>query len=70
MDRPTPRSVGVNGREYPFPRVPAVVICLDGCEPAYLDAAIAAGLMPALEAVKARGTVRTAHSVIPRRTRK
>ena len=57
--------VRVNDRNYAFPKAPAIAICLDGCEPAYLDAAIAAGLMPALEAIKAKGTVRTAHSVIP-----
>jgi phosphonoacetate hydrolase len=45
--------------------VPAIAICLDGCEPAYLDEAIRAGLMPALEKIKAKGTVRTAYSVIP-----
>lgn len=65
MDRANPASVSVNGRNYPWPRVPAVVICLDGCEPAYLDAAKAAGLMPALEAVERKGTARIAHSVIP-----
>lgn len=57
--------VQVNGRDYPRPKVPAIAICLDGCEPAYLDEAIKAGLMPALERIKAKGTVRTAHSVIP-----
>jgi len=60
-----PSAVQVNGRDYPCPAVPAVVICLDGCEPAYLDEAIAAGLMPALEGVMRKGTVRQAHSVIP-----
>lgn len=65
MNRQSPVAVTVNGRSYPWPSVPAVVICLDGCEPAYLDAAIAAGLMPALSRVKAGGTVRLAHSVIP-----
>lgn len=55
----------MNERRYPFPKVPAVAICLDGCEPAYLDEAIAAGLMPALEAVQRKGTVRLAYSVIP-----
>ena len=58
-------SVVVNDRDYAFPKCCAIAICLDGCEPAYLDEAIAAGLMPALEAIKAKGTVRTAHSVIP-----
>ncbi|MFQ5566862.1 MAG: phosphonoacetate hydrolase [Paracoccaceae bacterium] len=65
MNMTSPVTVEVNDRDYAFPKVPAVAICLDGCEPAYLDAAIGAGLMPALEAIKARGTVRTAHSVIP-----
>ncbi|HUF86567.1 MAG TPA: phosphonoacetate hydrolase [Thermohalobaculum sp.] len=65
MDKATPASLSVNGRDYAWPAVPAVVICLDGCEPAYLDAAIGAGLMPALEAVMDRGTARLAHAVIP-----
>lgn len=39
-------NISVNGREYARPKVPAIAICLDGCEPAYLDEAIAAGLMP------------------------
>lgn len=62
---PAHPDVTVNGRAYPWPRVPAVVICLDGCEPAYLEIAMARGLMPTLAAMRARGTFRTAHSVIP-----
>jgi len=65
MNQMSPITVEANGRKYAWPRVPAIAICLDGCEPAYLDAAIEAGLMPALEKIKAKGTVRTAHSVIP-----
>jgi phosphonoacetate hydrolase len=61
----SPVSVSVNGRNYAWPRVPAIAICLDGCEPAYLDEAIKAGLMPALVRIKEKGTVRFAHSVIP-----
>ena len=61
----SPVTVQVNDRDYAFPKTCAISICLDGCEPAYLDEAIAAGLMPALEAIKAKGTVRFAHSVIP-----
>ncbi len=55
----------VNGRDYPTPKVPAVAICLDGCEPAYLDEAIKAGIMPALEKILAKGTRRLAHCVVP-----
>ncbi len=65
MNQMSPVTVSANGRSYAWPRVPAIAICLDGCEPAYLDEAMAAGLMPALVKIKAKGTVRTAHSVIP-----
>ncbi len=58
-------NVIVNDRSYPQPKTCAIAVCLDGCEPAYLDAAIAAGLMPALKRIKETGTVRFAHSVIP-----
>ncbi len=57
--------IEANGRDYPAPNVPAVAICLDGCEPEYLDVAIAEGLMPNLERIRAAGTDRLAHSVIP-----
>lgn len=60
-----PASVTANDRSYPWPKVPAVAICLDGCEPAYLTEAIKAGLMPALKRIRATGTDRLAHSVIP-----
>ncbi|MBZ9754420.1 phosphonoacetate hydrolase [Mesorhizobium sp. ESP6-5] len=65
MNQMSPINVAVNGRTYAWPRVPAIAICLDGCEPAYLDEAIKAGLMPALVRIKEKGTVRFAHSVIP-----
>lgn len=57
--------VVANDRTYAVPKTCAIAICLDGCEPAYLDEAIKAGLMPHLERIKATGTVRHAHSVIP-----
>ena len=57
--------VTANDRAYPWPKVPAIAICLDGCEPAYLDAAIADGLMPTLKRIRETGTDRLAHSVIP-----
>ncbi len=57
--------VTVNGRRYEVPKVPAIAICLDGCEPEYLTVAEAAGLMPNLARIRATGTARIAHSVIP-----
>ena len=65
MNDMTPTGIVANGREYARPDVPAIAICLDGCEPEYLDAAIAAGLMPALERIMAKGTARRAYGVIP-----
>lgn len=58
-------AVTANRRSYPWPNVPAIAICLDGCEPAYLDEAIKAGLMPTLARMRQTGTERTALSVIP-----
>lgn len=56
----------INNRDYRMPDRPAVVICLDGCEPAYLDAAIAAGMMPALTGMLAGGGARHfARSAMP-----
>jgi len=65
MNDMTPVTVTVNGRNYADPKVCAIAICLDGCEPAYLDAAIADGLMPTLARIRKTGTDRLAHSVIP-----
>ena len=57
--------IEANGRYYETPSVCAIVICLDGCEPAYLDVAIERGLMPNLDRIIRNGTSRIAHSVIP-----
>ena len=57
--------VVANGRAYPAPKVCAIAICLDGCEPEYLDKAIADGLMPTLKRMRETGTDRYAHSVVP-----
>ena len=57
--------VVANDRTYSTPSTCAIAICLDGCEPEYLDKAIADGLMPTLKRIKETGTDRLAHSVIP-----
>ncbi len=59
------KPISVNGREYPIPKTCAIAICLDGCEPAYLDVAISEGLMPTLKRIRDSGADRLAHSVIP-----
>lgn len=57
--------VTANDRTYAAPSNCAIAICLDGCEPEYLDVAIAEGLMPNLKKMRETGTDRLAHSVIP-----
>ncbi len=47
--------VTVNGRIYNWPKSPLVVICCDGSEPAYMEIAMAKGLMPNLEKIIANG---------------
>ena len=59
------RGFSVNGRDYGSADKPVVVICVDGCEPAYLDEASAAGVTPALDAIRAKGTSRLARSAMP-----
>ncbi|KQY00452.1 phosphonoacetate hydrolase [Rhizobium sp. Root73] len=54
-----------NGRRYKRPDEPVVVICIDGSEPGYIEAAIAAGLAPNLDRLLKTGTNTTALSVIP-----
>jgi phosphonoacetate hydrolase len=46
----------VNGRSYPRPDRPVVVVCIDGSEDAYHERAIADGLMPFTEGMLARGS--------------
>ena len=58
-------EVEANGRKYNPTSNCAVVICLDGCEPEYLDVAISEGLMPNLKRIRSEGTDALAHSVIP-----
>lgn len=51
----TKTPVTANGRTYNWPKSPLVVICCDGSEPAYMEIAMAQGLMPNLKAVIAKG---------------
>lgn len=59
------KTVSVNGREYHWPKRPLVVICCDGSEPAYMEQALAKGLMPELQRIIAKGEDRRGLSVIP-----
>jgi phosphonoacetate hydrolase len=57
--------VSVKGRFYQWPKAPLVVICCDGSEPAYMEIAMAQGLMPSLKRMIAKGEDKRGLSVIP-----
>ncbi len=58
-------DVQVNGRTFRWPRRPLVVVCVDGCEPDYINQAITAGSAPWMAALAGRGTCLTADCVVP-----
>ncbi|MBV9553307.1 MAG: phosphonoacetate hydrolase [Alphaproteobacteria bacterium] len=58
-------TIRVNGRLYRRPARPTAVICADGCDPAYLDAGIAAGVLPTIARLRERGFFGTADAVMP-----
>src|SRR5215207_11456973 len=58
-------SVTANGRSYRFPKEPTVVVCIDGSEPGYIEAAIEKGLAPNLDRLMRTGANLLAQSVIP-----
>jgi phosphonoacetate hydrolase len=59
------QRIEVNGRSYRLPARPIVVVCVDGCEPDYIAQAVAAGHMPWMKRVLARGSAVIADCVIP-----
>jgi phosphonoacetate hydrolase len=59
------RSITVNSRTYAWPSAPTVVICVDGCEPAYLTEAMRGGHMPWLAGMLPRGTDLIGECVVP-----
>jgi len=52
-------DVEVNGRRYRWPRLPCVVITVDGGDPRYFDDALKRGLMPALREMLRRVSTRS-----------
>ena len=62
--KPTP-TVTVNGRVYRAPERPAVIVCVDGSEPGYIEKAAEAGMAPWFARVLAEGTSHVADCVVP-----
>ncbi len=60
-----PDSIQVNGRDYAWPAQPVVVLCIDGSEPGYIEAAVDAGMAPFFAKVLETGTARLADCVVP-----
>jgi phosphonoacetate hydrolase len=58
-------QVALNGRLYRRPTQPTVVICADGCDPAYLEAGIAAGVVPTIAGFRDNGFYRIADAAMP-----
>jgi phosphonoacetate hydrolase len=61
----SPPTVTVNRRSYRWPARPLVVVCVDGCEPEYINQAIASGCAPYFARLREHGTCLTADCVVP-----
>lgn len=59
------RSVQVNGRTLSWPLRPSVVVCFDGCDPAYIDAARQAEVIPTIDRMAREGFSAIAHAAMP-----
>jgi len=59
------RNIEVNGRAYRLPSTPTVVVCVDGCEYDYLEAAVAAGVAPFIGKMLRGGAAFKGDCVIP-----
>ena len=55
----------LNGVEYKLPANPVAVVCIDGSDPDYFEAASKAGVIPNIERFMKEGFSATAHAVIP-----
>jgi phosphonoacetate hydrolase len=58
-------DVSVNGRRYRPPQRAAVVVCFDGCDPAYIERGIADGILPTIAAFQQSGFFAIADAVVP-----
>lgn len=59
------RTVDVNGRSYRWPQRPVVVICYDGCDPDYVEAARRDGTVPNMDRMMRDGFAGEALAAMP-----
>jgi len=57
--------IELHGRFYCRPRRPTVVICADGCDPAYLEAGLKAGALPTIARWQSAGFYAVAEAAMP-----
>ena len=57
--------IELNGRRYQKPKCPTVVICVDGCDPEYLERGIPDGVFPTIGSFRHRGYLGTAAAAMP-----
>ena len=58
-------AVELNGRGYRWPRRPVVVVCIDGCDPAYLEDGLRRGALAHIAGFAERGFSTIAEAVVP-----
>ncbi len=58
-------AVTANGTTYRLPRRPTAVVCLDGCDPAYIDDALERRIVPRIAEMLEGGHQATVHSQLP-----
>jgi phosphonoacetate hydrolase len=57
--------IELNGRRYRKPPHPTVVICVDGCDPVYLERGIPDGVFPTIGSFRRQGYFGTAEGAMP-----
>lgn len=57
--------ISVNARHYRFADRPAVVVCLDGWDPAYVSRGLEAGVLPTIARMRAHGFAAEARCALP-----
>src|SRR5215470_16362778 len=60
-----PQQITVNGKNYNWPKRPVVVVLIDGGDPAYVNAGMAAGLLPHFRTFMNDGFVSVARGAMP-----
>src|SRR5258708_311458 len=58
-------AIELHGRSYRLPTRPTVVICADGCDPAYIEAGLKAGVLPTVARWREAGFYALADAVMP-----